>query len=90
MLRFKQFGTLKKVMADSAEFEGHTNAFIMFKYVIQLANMANSLPNSDFDNTIPCCMVATVTCHAGLVVLLICNLVTCHAGLVANCHALLP
>jgi len=26
------------------------NAFIMFKYVIQFANTANSLPNLDFDN----------------------------------------
>ena len=36
--------------ADGAEFKGHTNAFIMFKYAIQFANTANSLPNLDFDN----------------------------------------
>ena len=37
-------------MADCAEFEGRTNAFAMFKYAIQFANTANSLPNLDFDN----------------------------------------
>ena len=39
--------------ADGAEFKGHKcicNAFIMFKYAIQFANTANSLPNLDFDN----------------------------------------
>jgi hypothetical protein len=41
-------------------------------------------------STIPLCMVATVTRHAGLVALLIYNLVTRHAGLVANCHAHFP
>jgi len=40
--------------------------------------------------TIPLCMVATVTRHAGLVALLIYNLVTHHAGLVANCHVHFP
>ena len=43
----------------------------------------------DLCDTIPFLMVATVTHHAGLVVLPICNLVTHHTGLVANCHALL-
>ena len=37
-------------MADGAEFEGGTNAFVMFKYAIQFVNTANSLQNLDFDN----------------------------------------
>jgi flagellar basal body-associated protein FliL len=36
--------------------------------------------------TIPLCIVATITCHAGLVVLLISLLVMHHTGLVASCH----
>ena len=40
--------SLPTATTDSAEFEGHTNAFVMFKYAIQFANTANSLPNLDF------------------------------------------
>jgi hypothetical protein len=37
-------------MADCAEFEDCTNAFVMFKYANQFVNTANSLPNLDFDD----------------------------------------